>query len=266
MRTDCNRQERMAAKCLHTLLQNKFLFEYGYQNGPVLAKAIVDDILSIVEAHYLPVTDRVPPGTFIATAVSKDAKVGPYNRKLNNCPMVTVKLQLCSREELDDYLSGQVTSSHLLKKRAIRWFYEASQQGGYLTSQDVALLSGVSLGSVSRWVRNYQDKNKTLVPTRGNMHDLGSGVSHKKHIIQLYLQGKLPSEIARQTSHNVRNVSRYIKAFDTVRILRKKHPPLEVIRLSGLSERLCMEYIDICDTIDKQKNMAENRSEEVANL
>lgn len=266
MSTDYNRQERMAAKCLHTLLQNKFLFEYGYQNGPVLVKAIVDDILSIVEAHYLPITDSVGPGTFIATAVSKEAKVGPYNRKLSDCPMVTVKLKLFTKQELEDYLSGQLTPSHLLRKRAIRWFYEASEQGGYFTSQDVSLLSGVSLGTVSRWVRNYQDKNKTLVPTRGNMHDLGSGISHKKPIIRLYLQGKLPSEIARQTSHNVRNVSRYIKAFDTVRILRKKHPPLEVVRLSGLGEKLCMDYIDICDTIDKQKNMAENRSEEVANL
>ena len=59
MKIDYNRQERMAAKCLRTLLQNKFLFEYWYQNGPVLVKAIVEDILSIVEAHYLPVTDSV---------------------------------------------------------------------------------------------------------------------------------------------------------------------------------------------------------------
>lgn len=266
MNTGYNRQGRMAAKCLHTLLENKFLFEYGYQNGPVLVKAIVDDILSIIEAHYLPVTDRVPPGTFIATVVSKDAKVGPYNRKLSDCPMVTVKLQLFSKEELEEYLSGKVTPTHLLKKRTIRWFYEASQQGGYLTSQDVSLLSGVSLGAIYNWIRNYQDKNKTLVPTRGNMHDLGPGISHKKYIIRLYLQGKLPSEIARQTSHNVRNVSRYIKSFDRVRLLRKKHPPSEVVILSGLSERICLEYIDICDTIDKQKKMAQDRSEEVVNI
>ena len=96
MRTDSGRSERMAAKCLHTLLENKFLFEYGYQNGPVLVKAIVDDILSIVETHYLPVTDSLSPGTFIATAVSKEAKVGPYNQKLRNCPMVTVRLKLFS--------------------------------------------------------------------------------------------------------------------------------------------------------------------------
>lgn len=266
MRTDYNRQERMAAKCLRTLLQNKFLFEYGYQNGPVLVKAIVDDILSIVEAHYLPVTDSVSPGTFIATAVSKEAKVGPYNRKLRDCPMVTVRLQLFSREELEEYLSGKITPSELLKRRAIRWFYEAAHQGGYLTCQDVSLLSGASLVTVSRWVRDYQDVHNTLVPTRGNMHDLGRGVSHKRHIIQLHLQGKLPSEIARQTDHNVRNVSRYIRGFETVRMLRKKHPPLEVTRLSGLSESLCMEYIDLCDTIGKQEKMAQKAAEEVANL
>jgi len=266
MKTGSSREDRMAAKCLRTLLENKFLFEYGYQNGPVLVKAIVDDILSIVEAHYLPVTDSLSPGTFIATAVSKETKVGPYNQNLRNCPMVTVRLRLFSKEEFEEYLSGQVTPSQLLKKRTIRWFYEAAQQGGYLTNEDVSLLSGTSLASVGHWVRDYQDKHSTLVPTRGNMHDLGRGISHKKYILRLYLQGKLPSEIARETSHNVKNVSRYIKAFEIVRMLRKKHPPSEVLKLSGLSESLCREYIELCDSIEEQEKMAQNRSEEIANL
>lgn len=253
MRTDSGRAERMAAKCLHTLLENKFLFEYGYQNGPVLAKAIVDDILSIVEDHYLPVTDSLSPGTFIATAVSKEAKVGPYNQKLRNCPMVTVRLKLFSKEEFEEYLSARATPQQLLKKRTIRWFYEAAQQGGYLTNEDVSLLGGISLTTVSRWVREYQDENSILIPSRGNMHDLGCGISHKKHILHLYLQGKIPSEIARETSHNVKNVSRYIRAFETVRMLRKKHPPSEVLKLSGLSESLGKEYIEICDSIDRKK-------------
>lgn len=255
MRTDSGRSERMAAKCLHTLLENKFLFEYGYQNGPVLVKAIVDDILSIVETHYLPVTDSLSPGTFIATAVSKEAKVGPYNQKLRNCPMVTVRLKLFSREEFDEYLSARATPQQLLKKRTIRWFYEAAQQGGYLTNEDVSLLGGISLTTVSRWVREYQDNNSTLIPTRGNMHDLGCGISHKKHILYLYLQGKIPTEIARETSHNIKNVSRYIRSFETVRMLMKKHTPSEVLKLSGLSDSLGREYIEICNTIEKQEKM-----------
>jgi len=253
MRTDSDRSERMAAKCLHTLLENKFLFKYGYQNGPVLVKAIVDDILSIVETHYLPVTDSLSPGTFIATAVSKEAKVGPYNQKLRNCPMVTVRLKLFSREELNDYLSGQSTPQQLLKRRTIRWFYEAAKQGGYLVNEDVSFFSGVSLTTISRWVREYQDENNLLIPSRGNMHDIGRGISHKKYILCLYLRGKIPSEIARETSHNIKNVSRYIKDFETIRMLRKKHSPSEVLKLSGLSESLGREYIEICDNIDRKK-------------
>lgn len=213
MRTDYNNQSRMEVKCLRTLLVSKFLHEYGYQNGPVLVKAIVDDILSIVEAHYLPMTNSIPPGTFVATAVSKDAKSGPYNARLQDCPMVTVRLRLYTDEELRDYLSGKMTPPELQRRRVIRWFYEAARQGGYLTYQDVCLYSGVCIGTMSTWVRRHQERDKTLVPTRGTMHDIGRGISHKRLIIRFYLEGNLPSEIARQTSHNVKNVSRYIKGF-----------------------------------------------------
>ena len=98
------------------------------------------------------------------------------------------------------------------------------------------------------------------------MHDLGCAVSHKKHIIQLYLQGKLPSEIVRKKSHNVRNVSRYIRAFETVRMLMKKHPPSEIARFSDLSEKLCKEYLGLCDAIGKHENVAQNANMKVINL
>lgn len=266
MRMDYNNQKRMAAKCLRTLLENKFLFEYGYQNGPVLVKAIVDDILSIVEAHYIPVTESIPSGTFVVTAVSKDARVGPYNTKLRKCPMVTVKLKLYTKEELQDYLLGRLTPPQLQRRRVIRWFYEAARQGGYLTYQDVCLYSGACIHTMSSWVRKYQDKNNTVVPTRGSMHDIGRGISHKKQIIRLYLQGKIESEIARRTGHNVKNVSRYIKSFEVVRMLRKKYLPEEIPLLSGLSESLCKEYLDLCDTISQGEKVAQRGSMEVAHV
>jgi len=266
MRRDYNSQKRMAAKCLRTLLENKFLFEYGYQNGPVLVKAIVDDILSIIETYYLPVTKSLPSATFAVTAVSKDARVGPYKTKLRDCAMVTVKLRLYTREELDDYLSGRITPPELLRKRVIRWFYEAARQGGYLNYQDVCFYSGLCWGTISSLVRKYQESHDALVPTRGNMHDIGRGVSHKRQIVRLHVRGKIPTEIARQTGHNVRNVSRYIKGFEMVKMLRKKHPPETIPALSGLSESLCKEYLDLCDTISKGENVAQRAHMEVARV
>ena len=263
MRTDYNNRSRMEVKCLRTLLVNKFLHQYGYQNGPVVVKAIVDDILAIVEAHYLPVTGAIPPGTFVATVVSKDAKAGPYNTKLRDCPMVTVRLQLYTKEEMEDYLSGKITPSELQRRRVIRWFYEAARQGGYLTYDDACLFSGVCMGTMGKWVRRYQERNKALVPTRGRMHDIGRGVSHKKLIVRLYLEGKIPTEIARQTSHNVKNVSRYIKGFEIVRMLRRTHSAEEIPLLSGMSESLCKEYLDLCDMITGAEIVPQEASEEL---
>ena len=40
---------RIKKRSLPDLLVHKFLTEYGYDHGPVIARAIVDDILSTVQ-------------------------------------------------------------------------------------------------------------------------------------------------------------------------------------------------------------------------
>ena len=51
-------------------------------------------------------------------------------------------------------------------------------------------------------VREYMERTKEVVPTRGTVHDLGRAITHKRIIIRLYLEGYLTPEIARRTKHS----------------------------------------------------------------
>jgi hypothetical protein len=60
--------DRFKKRSLPELLVHKFLTEYGYDHGPVIARAIVDDILATVEQCY---SKHLPPKTVVWLAVRR---------------------------------------------------------------------------------------------------------------------------------------------------------------------------------------------------
>ena len=76
---------------------------------------------------------------------------------------------------------------------------------------------------MSKQVREYMERTKEVVPTRGTVHDLGRAITHKRIIIGLYLEGYLTPEIARRTKHSEEACDRYIRAFNKVRMLADRN-------------------------------------------
>ena len=64
-------ETRIKKRSLPDLLVHKFLTEYGYDHGPVIARAIVHDILATIEQCY---PDRVPPRTVVWLAVRREKR------------------------------------------------------------------------------------------------------------------------------------------------------------------------------------------------
>lgn len=238
-------QRALATKTLQVLLVTKFLYEYGFQNGRLVVERIVEDILDVIEEYWVPAAGVHPPGSFTALAVRRDAVPGPYPTRLEETPHVPVHLRLVTEEERDRLAQGEVRPAALRKERAIRFFFEAEKQGGLLTQTDVAWYVGASKSSVSKWVREHQRAEREVVPTRGTLHDLGRGTTHKRIIVRLYLEGKLPSEIARRTRHAQKNVDRYISGYERVRLLAQKHPRDRIPALANMSASLVNEYIEL---------------------
>lgn len=57
---------RIKKRSIPDLLVHRFLTEYGYDHGPVIARAVVEDILAIIDTCY---PERVSPKTVAWLAV-----------------------------------------------------------------------------------------------------------------------------------------------------------------------------------------------------
>lgn len=227
-------------KSLHSILLYKFMNEYGFEKGEIVAKAIVDDILKLVDEYYRD-KDKIRPGEMVWMVASKDEK--HYRGKTHaNTKKVPVVLSIVSEEDFTGYGKGKRFRS-IREDRIIRWFFEAYDQGGTMTDLDAGLITSQNETQISEVVRSYQDRTGDIVPTRGNVQDIGPGMTHKAKVIKLYLQNYLTPEIARITSHSKEAVDRYIRNFERVRMLSRKFREEEIPVLARMSEPLVRQYL-----------------------
>ena len=84
------------------------------------------------------------------------------------------------------------------------------------------------------------------MPTRGQMKDIGRGVSHKTRIVGDWLAGYTFSEIKKRRWHTLGSIERYCMGFQRVARLHAHGLGVSEIRVStGLSERLIREYLEL---------------------
>jgi cytochrome c553 len=238
---------RIKKRSLPDLLVHKFLTEYGYDHGPVIARAIVDDILVTIEQCY---AERVAPKTVVWLAVRVEKR--GRRKGISVSDLVPVQLQIYTESEVD-----LLTDPALRKKRQARrafnrarfarWCFEAYEQGGVLTQLDVSLLSGLSPNYISNVLREYEEKTGEIVPTRGTVHDLGPAVTHKGEVVRRWLRHQSPVQIARETRHSQASVDRYIADYQRVRLLAQKISAEELPALTGLSEGVVEQYTELID-------------------
>jgi hypothetical protein len=236
---------RIKKRSLPDLLVHKFLTEYGYDHGPVIARAIVDDILATVKQCY---TERVPPRsvTWLAVRVEKRGR----RKGIGVTDLVPVQLKMYTESEVvlltDPALRKKRQARRAFNRaRFARWCFEAYEQGGVLTQLDLTLLSGLSVHYVSKELREYEEKTGEIVPTRGTVHDLGPSVSHKAEIVRRWLRHQSPVQIARETRHSQASVDRYIADYQRVRLLVQKVAVEKLPVLTGLSESVVEQYVEL---------------------
>ena len=183
------KMRRLKDKNLANLLLHRFLNHYGYDKGEVTAKAIIDDILKLIDDYFLISSvdndlHHVHYGQLVWMAVPVDE----YPQRGKTIALTRFKpvvLSFVTDEDISHIAHG-FDSKTLRKKRMERWIDEAFDQGALLTQLDIAMLLGVCDAVVSTYANEIQQNGKIL-PTRGNIHDLSGAVTHKREIITLYL-------------------------------------------------------------------------------
>jgi hypothetical protein len=235
--------DRFKKRSLPDLLVHKFLTEYGYDHGPVIARAIVDDILATVEQCY---PKHLPPKTVVWLAVRRGWN--GRRKKLKLTDLVPVHLPIVTEDEIQLLTKPQLRQKQKARRafnraRFARWCFEAYAQGGVLTLLDLSMLSGMSEHYAGDLLREYEVEHGKIVPTRGTVHDLGPSVTHKAEVVRRWLRNESPAHIARALEHSQEAVDRYIADFQKVRLLAQQFPLADLPTLTGLSASVVKQYL-----------------------
>lgn len=203
-----------AGKTLREAMRNFIRREFPRLGGPWVIEMFVDKLLQLVDRYHIE-RDKLQPGQTIWPAVAIDEAPG-YRKPIYATRQVPVVITLVNQEDIAAMRQG-LPWTEILQGEVVRAMKEAHAQGGLLTSSDLSVLFHHGHSWVAELIRQYETQTGEVVPRRGNLHDMGRTVTHKRIICRkAYLEGKTTDVIARETSHSPEAVDNYLLDFARV--------------------------------------------------
>lgn len=237
--------------------------EFPHLTGPLTRKTFVEALKSIVEQFYPPVTN-FKVGQILWIAVAKDEKHS-YGKKMSSTRLIPVILTVIDQGDIERRTRGERPTS--IKKEVIaRLLKEADAQGGVLSEADLALILQSSRSKMSPLILQYEKEYDTILPRRGNIHDMGSTMSHKKEIVKkVKIDGKSSFNVARETNHSLNAVDRYTLDFERINFCLKKGLTADGTSfVTSLNKNLVLEYVGIIQDLNKlRKKQKEKEYQEM---
>jgi len=227
--------ERMESKNPYQGLFNELKEEYGL--SPIEAKALIKRVELF--------RDEMSRGTRDNNQIIRQvvAKGEPAGKRIRDCRLVPVTLTMSFIGE--EKLERHKGLSHLKKIKVHQLAWEAYEQGGLLSYEDLESILGISISTIKRYIKQYKAES-IIVPTRGQIEDIGPGITHKERIIELLVKGYRYSEVMIQTAHTEASVENYEKKFVRIAYFHREGKNKLLIRtLTGYSEGLIDSYIEL---------------------
>ena len=136
---------------------------------------------------------------------------------------------------------------------------EAIEQAGVLSQEDLSKYLGCTVRTIQRDINAVKKKGVEVV-TRGYLHNIGRGQTHKVKIIGMYLDGKTYSEIKLTARHSAGAIKRYLESFTKVLMAQSKgiYERKEISSVTGISEGLVKQYLELIKESKKDKIKSEN--------
>lgn len=218
---------------------------HGLQCSPFEASAILEAVYRVY-ACYFETSGTLKPGQLLFPMVAIES---PPNVPLANSKQITAMLTFDAGTE-DLKIRETQGIEALRRHRLQRMSIEAFQQGGLLTLEDVAIrLFNCGQRTLSRDLAVLH-RQHIVLPLRSTIKDMGRSISHRKIIIEAWLQGKEYSEIARQTHHSVPSVQNYVSKFKRAVALAQEGYDIHTIAfLVKLSAPLVESYHQLYHTV-----------------
>lgn len=222
----------MAKSSLHAI---QVELQQGYNLSPVEAQVLAHRLQQLMDEQTGFARQQ---GQITYQAIALDE---PPGKPLRQCRKVPVHLTLMAQGDAEVWATeGPETLRHL---RVHRLTYEALLQGGALSQEDLACLTSLSLKTIKRIFAFYRQQGQRL-PSRGEIQDIGRGVSHKVPVIRKYVQDLSFSSISQQLrKHGISSMARYLRHFALVMILEERGlTSAQMESVIGISPNLIEQY------------------------
>lgn len=234
----------LQAKTLKNALANRIANEFPRIGGPRMQQLCAEMILEVLSQHLHP-REHVSHGKMVWLAVGVDDP--PKNRQhIADCQLVPVVLEISSNEDIQMRLD-RASPQERLKNKAIRLCQQAYEQGALLSNCDLAEMLNNHDSTIANVLASHERETNKILPRRATLHDLGTGLTHKRIICRKrFIEGKEPHQVAQETYHSLEAVDRYLGQYDRVRHCRQQGmTPEETAHTLNCTVRLVCEYLAI---------------------
>jgi hypothetical protein len=208
--------------------------------GPNTRNMIADKLIDIFHDNFRDIK-TLKPGQILWNAVHKNTRADSINMKL-----VPVVLTIISDDDISKLENGLKVSEH--KQNVIaRLTKEAYEQNALLSMRDIGLLTASADSCISTLRKTYEQRHNVTLPHTGNLHDMGSCITHKYQIIyKCVVEKKDPTIAAAETNHTIKAVDHYLKDFNRVKTLYLDNKTPEYIHMvTKLSLNVIAQYLNI---------------------
>lgn len=228
-----------------TRLKQMLKQELGYQGKPKILDLLAEEIENITKECYVDKND-IGLGQIKVVVPSIHDKP-TWSQTIEDTVLVTVTLTLHSQEDIEA-LKANKRSRLITQDKLMRIAKEAIEQGGVLSSSVASSLLNIKQTTVSKYVKEYFEREGRVIPLRGFVHDMGKTTTHKRWIIELYLNGYTTKQIQDRTDHKIVSIDRYIKRYKAVENIIVELKTVDTVKISrvlDISQHSAREYTAI---------------------
>lgn len=243
----------LARKGLEAALLNCLARDFPQLGGMRMLRLAAERILQVVFEHVKQ-RETMRHGQVLWTGIALAEKPG-WNKSLEKMRWLPLVLDLVLSEDVEAIVARQPAPQRLLR-RCLRLCRQAHEQGALLSNCDLAVLLGVNDSMISSMLAAHERQAGCLVPRRATLHDVGSGVTHKRLICwKRFGEGKSSHEIARETYHSLEAVDRYLGQYNRVAECRRQgFNPERTAYLLNCGLGLVNEYWSLVEELEGGKD------------
>lgn len=243
-------ESRLVQRAQHKTSEGELIYELEnlYELSPKMSESILESAKKcLIREHIL------KEGQIEVRVISIEERSGRMIEKLEKR-----RVRLTLDKGLEDLeIRKSFGRINLRRTRIQRISEEAIEQSGILSQEDLGRILSCTVRTIQRDILEIKNKGIQII-TRGVLHNIGRGQTHKVKIIGLYLEGKTFSEIKLKTHHSYGAIKRYLQDFQKV-LMSIHHGIKEAASIStvaGLSPVLVNQYIELIKQSrkDKQKH------------